>query len=58
MDEVLGERKAELRDQHQQQLKKIQDEHNTQLNKLRAEYAEKVWFLLLVPQNVNILPLL
>ncbi|XP_052804909.1 centrosomal protein of 164 kDa-like isoform X2 [Mya arenaria] len=41
IDEVLSERKKELRDQHQKELKKIQDEHSSQLRKLRDEYAEK-----------------
>ncbi|XP_052265230.1 trichohyalin-like isoform X2 [Dreissena polymorpha] len=41
LEEVLGERKQELRDQHQKELRKIQEEHGAQLKRLRDEHADK-----------------
>lgn len=45
LDEVLSERRHELRNQHQQELTKLSNEHSTQLRKLRDEYSEKVHFI-------------
>ncbi|KAL4228939.1 hypothetical protein ACF0H5_011979 [Mactra antiquata] len=41
LDEVLSERRQELREQHQKELSKLQTEHNSQLKKLRDEYTDK-----------------
>lgn len=42
LDEVLNERRQELRQQHQKELTRLRDDHTEQLKKLRDEYKDKV----------------
>lgn len=42
LDEVLNERRQELKQQHQKELTRLREEHSEQLRKLREEYKEKV----------------
>ncbi|KAK3609356.1 hypothetical protein CHS0354_036595 [Potamilus streckersoni] len=41
LDEVLNERRQELKKQHQKELSRQQEEHEEQLKKIREEYKEK-----------------
>lgn len=41
LDEVLNERRQELKQQHQKELTRLREEHSEQLRKLREEYKEK-----------------
>ncbi|KAL3885264.1 hypothetical protein ACJMK2_025352 [Sinanodonta woodiana] len=41
LDEVLTERRQELKKQHQKELSRLQEEHEEQLKKIREDYKEK-----------------